>query len=84
MAEQIYELRVTLCDTKPPIWRRVAVPANITLGQLHDVIQIAMGWTDSHLHIFNQRQRARKPTAHDLALATVKYDIAHLGDILFG
>lgn len=36
----------------PIIWRRVQVPANITLGRLHRVIQAAMGWTDSHLHEF--------------------------------
>ncbi|MCC5831104.1 MAG: plasmid pRiA4b ORF-3 family protein [Phycisphaeraceae bacterium] len=52
MIEAIYRLRISLRDSKPPIWRRVAVPANITLGQLHEVIQIAMGWTDSHLHRF--------------------------------
>lgn len=52
MAEIVFQLRITLRDSKPPIWRRVAVPADITLGQLHEVIQIAMGWTDSHLHQF--------------------------------
>lgn len=36
----------------PAIWRRVVVPANITLGKLHHVIQAVMGWYDSHLHEF--------------------------------
>jgi hypothetical protein len=36
----------------PPVWRRVLVPAGITLGQLHHVIQDAMGWEHSHLHMF--------------------------------
>lgn len=48
----IHTLRISLRDSKPPIWRRVAVPSDITLGQLHEVIQIAMGWTNSHLHQF--------------------------------
>jgi hypothetical protein len=52
MNTMIYQLRITLRDSKPPIWRRVAVPSDITLGQLHEVIQIAMGWTNSHLHQF--------------------------------
>lgn len=52
MRRDIYTLRITLRDSKPPIWRRVAVPSDITLGQLHEVIQIAMGWTNSHLHQF--------------------------------
>ncbi|MCX6179014.1 MAG: plasmid pRiA4b ORF-3 family protein [Chlorobiales bacterium] len=50
--QSILQLKVTLRDIKPPIWRRIVVPDNITLGQLHDVLQIVMGWTDSHLHQF--------------------------------
>jgi hypothetical protein len=48
----VYQLKVTLKGTKPPIWRRVVVPENITLYRLHDILQIVMGWTDSHLHMF--------------------------------
>lgn len=50
---QVYQLKITLKGAKPPIWRRVLVPDNLTLNQLHHVIQIAMGWYDSHLHEFN-------------------------------
>jgi hypothetical protein len=48
----VYQLKITLLDTKPPIWRRVQVPGSMTLSRLHDVIQLCMGWTDSHLHQF--------------------------------
>lgn len=48
----VYQLKVTLYGAKPPIWRRVQVPASTTLGDLHHIIQTAMGWTDSHLHEF--------------------------------
>lgn len=48
----VLQLRIELDDIEPLIWRRVLVPANITLGRLHRVIQAAMGWTDSHLHEF--------------------------------
>jgi hypothetical protein len=48
----IYELKITLEGVRPSIWRRVRVPAGIRLGDFHTVIQIAMGWTDSHLHEF--------------------------------
>jgi len=58
MSEGIYLLRITLRHTKPPIWRRVAAPGNITLGQLHEVIQIVMGWTDSHLHRFMLKDKS--------------------------
>jgi hypothetical protein len=48
----IYQIKVGLRGAKPPIWRRLEVPANISLARLHTVIQIAFGWDDSHLHVF--------------------------------
>jgi hypothetical protein len=42
-AKDIYQFKVTLLGTKPPIWRRLLVPANLTLAKLHDVLQTAMG-----------------------------------------
>jgi len=48
----IYQLHIELRDLKPAIWRRVLVPQSVTLAKLHQVIQIAMGWTNSHLHEF--------------------------------
>ncbi|MGD0461847.1 MAG: plasmid pRiA4b ORF-3 family protein [Tepidisphaeraceae bacterium] len=47
-----YQLKITLRGSKPPIWRRVVVPADLTLSRLHVVIQLAMGWDDCHLHLF--------------------------------
>ncbi len=58
----IYELKVTLCHIKPPIWRLLQVPGSITLAQLHDVIQIAMGWDNSHLHCFETADATYKPS----------------------
>jgi hypothetical protein len=49
---QVYQIRVTLNGTRPPVWRRLQVPGDTTLRKLHDILQIAMGWTDSHLHQF--------------------------------
>lgn len=46
------QLRVTLLDIEPAIWRQIVVPWRFHLGQLHRVIQAAFGWTDSHLHEF--------------------------------
>jgi hypothetical protein len=50
--ETIYRMKVTLKGSKPPIWRRIEVPANITLAGLDRVIQAAMGWDGAHLHQF--------------------------------
>jgi hypothetical protein len=46
------KLLVNLMHIEPSIWRRILVPHDITLAQLHDVIQTAMGWENSHLHMF--------------------------------
>ncbi|HVU88054.1 MAG TPA: plasmid pRiA4b ORF-3 family protein [Pirellulales bacterium] len=49
---QVYRFKITLLDVKPPIWRRIEV-ADGTLDELHEHIQTAMGWTNSHLHQFD-------------------------------
>jgi Plasmid pRiA4b ORF-3-like protein len=49
---KVVSLKVTLRDTKPPVWRRLLVPGETTLGDLHRAIQAAMGWEDYHLHTF--------------------------------
>lgn len=48
----IYQLKITLINSNPDIWRRILVSSEYNLPQLHDVIQIAMGWDNSHLHSF--------------------------------
>ena len=48
----IYQLKISLRDTKPPIWRRVQVLSSTTLQELHFIIQESMGWYNSHLHQF--------------------------------
>ena len=52
---QSYQIKVLLADIKPPIWRRLVVDSRIPLDALHDVIQVSMGWTDSHMHQFVDR-----------------------------
>ncbi len=52
---QLYRLKVTLIDSKPPIWRRLLVRGDTPLAKLHTILQVAMGWYDSHLHTFTVR-----------------------------
>jgi len=52
----VFQLKVTLLDTKPPIWRRVLVDGSSTLDHVHDVIQAAFGWWNYHLHEFEVGQ----------------------------
>jgi hypothetical protein len=46
----IYQLKITIIDIEPAIWRRVLVPAGTTLDQFHKIIQAVFGWWDYHLH----------------------------------
>ena len=64
--QEIYQIKVTLLGTRPPIWRRLLVPAGLTLEQLHDVLQAAMGWEDCHMHDFRiGPKRFGKPDPND-------------------
>lgn len=48
----VYQLKIVLRDCSPLIWRRLAVPSDMTIAQLHTIVQTAMGWEDVHLHRF--------------------------------
>ena len=52
MGKWIYQLKITLIDSKPKIWRRLLVDEDVLLSDLHKIIQTVMGWTNSHLHQF--------------------------------
>ena len=48
----LYEIRVQLRDIEPPIWRVLRVRPQTSLSRLHKILQRTMGWTNSHLHLF--------------------------------
>jgi hypothetical protein len=50
----VYELRITLQEILPPIWRLIQVPSTLRLCCVHDALQVVIGWTDSHLHRFEK------------------------------
>jgi hypothetical protein len=52
MTRRIFQLKITLDDVTPPVWRRLLVPAGYTLDRVHRAIQYAMGWHNCHLHSF--------------------------------
>jgi hypothetical protein len=47
-----YRVRIDLKGTRPPLWRRLELASDLFLDQIHEIIQVAFGWTDSHLHQF--------------------------------
>ena len=51
--ETVVALKVTPRDVKPPVWRRLLLPGTMTLAELHEAIQAAMGWHGGHLHAFD-------------------------------
>jgi hypothetical protein len=67
----IYQIKITLKGSKPPIWRRLLVSSETRLSQFHHVIQAAMGWHDSHLHMF---------VANDKRYS-IPYDADHLAEL---
>ncbi|MBT8421110.1 MAG: plasmid pRiA4b ORF-3 family protein [Gammaproteobacteria bacterium] len=50
--KKIYQLKISLKGSKPPIWRRIHVESSVKLPKLHRIMQIVMGWDDCHLHQF--------------------------------
>ena len=69
----IYELKINLKGIKPKIWRTIQVDSNISLNELHHVIQISMGWTNSHLYSF-------KIDEIEYSLPEYNYDYHTYGD----
>jgi hypothetical protein len=51
-AVRVYQIKVTLRDLEPPIWRRVLVRSDMTLKGLHNVLQVVMDWEGYHMHEF--------------------------------
>ncbi|BDU78356.1 plasmid pRiA4b ORF-3 family protein [Mesoterricola sediminis] len=62
------QIKVVLAETDPPVWRRLQVPANLSLAGLHRVLQAAFGWEDDHAHLFRIRDREYGPRNAEPAL----------------
>jgi hypothetical protein len=69
-AGDVYQLKITLRGvSKPPVWRRITVPAGLTLDLLHEVIQQVMGWEDGHMHVFSTSWQSYGTPDSDLGYA---------------
>ncbi|MGA2705335.1 MAG: plasmid pRiA4b ORF-3 family protein [Isosphaeraceae bacterium] len=49
---EVYQFHVWIRQITPMIWRRLLVRSNSSLADLHAIIQIAFGWSNTHLHRF--------------------------------
>jgi hypothetical protein len=65
-----FDLELELRLVKPRVWRRVRVPADLTLADLHRVIQIVMSWDDVHPHVFDVggREYGPEPDEEEVSL----------------
>ncbi len=83
-ATSIYQLKVTLRHSHPAIWRRILVADNIPLSHLHGVLQLAMGWTNSHLHSFQVGKLTfAEPSADDF-IPAIDYRSVRLNQVAPG
>ncbi len=79
----VYQLKVTLIDSQPPVWRRVRVESGMTLDRLHDTLQVIMGWTNSHMHGFRVPQPAERGARRRLLpVESADEKATRLGDLL--
>lgn len=53
MINTVHQLKITLRSVRPPVWRRIQVRSDMTLGELARVLEAAIGWMGGHLHVFD-------------------------------
>jgi hypothetical protein len=82
-ARSVYQLKVTLLHSRPPIWRRVQIESGVTLDRLHHALQVVMGWTNSHLHGFRLPQPGQRGARRrSLPIESADEKATRLGDLL--
>ncbi len=81
--DPVLQMRVTLADVDdPPVWRQVVIPAGYPLDRVHGVIQAAMGWQNSHLHMFRIAGQEYGPAYLDDELETLDEKQFRIGDLV--
>ncbi len=77
-----YQIHISLTDISPNIWRRLLILPQTTLPALHKILQISMGWTNSHLHQFKHEETCYGIPWDEDPEATVDYRKVKIGDLL--
>jgi len=76
-----YQLRIQLERIRPPIWRRILVRSDTSLAELHEIIQVSMGWYDYHLHLFEKDRELYGPRDPG-GIMTMKSERAKLSSLI--
>jgi hypothetical protein len=79
--ERELQLKVTLLHTKPPVWRRLVVREAMTLHDLHQAIQLAIGWLDCHLYAFEIGRRSYTTLDDDASADNLDAETTVLADL---
>ncbi len=82
MTKTVHQLKVTLLGVKPPVWRRIVVESNLTLGELAAVLEVAMGWESYHLYVFDVGDTRYGNTDPDWEIADLDENRFRLDDVL--
>ena len=61
----LYQIKIQLDGVSPAIWRRLLIPSDLLLSDLHKVMQTSMGWYNAHLHQFEKDGRFYLPRMKD-------------------
>lgn len=80
---EVYAIKVTLRGTSPLVWRRILVPHDITLRQLHRTLQTVMGWTDSHLHQFTLPRQKLAGPSYGVGPTVANENRTELGELIW-
>ena len=79
---RLHQIKVELAGVRPPVWRRVLLSPEITLGKLHRVLQAVMGWEDTHAHAFVQGGKTYSDPRFELEGNVMDERRVSLGEIL--
>lgn len=82
MTRTVHRLKVTLRQVKPPVWRRIVVKSELTLGELASVLEAAMGWFGGHLHAFEVDGARYGTPDPDWGMDDLDENGFRLGDVL--
>lgn len=80
--ETVHTLKITLRGIRPPIWRRIEVPSDVTLGELSPILEAAMGWLGGHLHVFDADGASYGTPDPDWDTDDLDENEYHLGTVL--
>jgi hypothetical protein len=75
----IYQIQIALTRSEPLIWRRLLIPSNLLLPDLHLIIQVSMGWENDHLYQFIKGKNFYSPEDNT---EDVEYEDIKISDLL--